>query len=369
MKRRSGYLVAWIAGGSVAVLTMSGLAYWVLHVKTAGLTVMETSEVLRNYGLLAAGAVGIPLALWRSVIASHQTIIANETLLNEQYQTAVGTLTDPESNMAGRLAAVYALEAIAVQAPTQYHIPVLAVLCTFLRTCRKDGADDLEGASTTVQEKWEDIEEVLSFVSTRGDDRKLIEKRRRFSVNFAGSVLSEMFLTAVDLSETLAEGVDLSESVCLELNCSRTDLEGANFRSMKACDPNFDQANVSKCNFENVVFVGGSARGTQFAGAKLRGARLINVDLSGASFVPSMITPVPASGLTQKQLDEACADAESPPAIEGLVDEETGKSLMWNERAPTERSVKKQFADMVTFMHYVEMISASETGRQPFSIK
>ena len=38
---------------------------------------------------------------------------------------------------------------------------------------------------------------------------------------------------------------------------------------------------------------------------------------------------IPATGLTQAQLDTACANPKTPPMLEGLMDAETGEPLVW----------------------------------------
>ena len=60
----------------------------------------------------------------------------------------------------------------------------------------------------------------------------------------------------------------------------------------------------------------------QLAGANLTDALLLNVNLTGAILAQ-------VKGLTQGQLDLACADPGNPPQLGGLCDGETGKPLKW----------------------------------------
>ena len=57
------------------------------------------SATIRNIGLVIAGSLAIPLAIWRAVVADrqassaqHQTEIAQQGLLNERYQKAAEML-------------------------------------------------------------------------------------------------------------------------------------------------------------------------------------------------------------------------------------------------------------------------------------
>ena len=77
-------------------------------------------------------------------------------------------------------------------------------------------------------------------------------------------------------------------------------------------------ANIAHANLS-----GASLRG----GAELSGANLSTYDLSGNS--EPWHTAWPATGLTQAQLDEACADPDNPPRLDGVLDAETGKLLVW----------------------------------------
>ena len=54
----------------------------------------------------------------------------------------------------------------------------------------------------------------------------------------------------------------------------------------------------------------------------LEDALLIHTNLSGADLEG-------CKGLTQKQLNEAVADSDNPPKLEGVVDANTGNSIVW----------------------------------------
>ena len=65
----------------------------------------------------------------------------------------------------------------------------------------------------------------------------------------------------------------------------------------------------------------------------------MDTDFSGAFFPSANLSGAkfsfdngenPARGLTQSQLDSARADPNNPPVLEGVVDAETGKPLVWN---------------------------------------
>ena len=63
----------------------------------------------------------------------------------------------------------------------------------------------------------------------------------------------------------------------------------------------------------------------------MAGATLSDTDLSGTHFYHPHGGKAtnPVTGLTQDQLDEACADPDNPPKLDGVLDAETGKPLVW----------------------------------------
>ena len=64
-----------------------------------------------------------------------------------------------------------------------------------------------------------------------------------------------------------------------------------------------------------------------FLDANLKGARLTGANLSGVEF--SNGGQQTAKGLTQVQLDRACADPGNPPRLTGVLASETGEPLVW----------------------------------------
>ena len=66
--------------------------------------------------------------------------------------------------------------------------------------------------------------------------------------------------------------------------------------------------------------------------AKLYGTILSDTNLSGSDLSGAKLSldgKLPVFGLTQVQLDEACADPNNPPKLDGVLDAETGEQLLW----------------------------------------
>ncbi|HEX4304189.1 MAG TPA: pentapeptide repeat-containing protein [Rhizomicrobium sp.] len=101
---------------------------------------------------------------------------------------------------------------------------------------------------------------------------------------------------------------------CPGCNLQGADLKNTCVKAKNLTGANFDGANafmmcMSFANFSNATF-----RGTDLSGANLAHADLDGADLSGALMVITSLKGTDlskAKGLTQKQLDAACGDADT----------------------------------------------------------
>ena len=89
------------------------------------------STTVRNLGLVIAGAIALPLAIWRSIVAQRQASTAQRDLLNQRYQQGAEMLGSEVLTV--RLGGIYALQRLAEEHPKQYHIQIMRLLCAFMR--------------------------------------------------------------------------------------------------------------------------------------------------------------------------------------------------------------------------------------------
>jgi len=107
-----------------------------------------------------------------------------------------------------------------------------------------------------------------------------------------------------DFSYMEARGLNLSGARLRQANLSlavmnRTRFTNADLRDVDAYGAVFSSARFGGANLTNASFVGTYLEGADFSGARLDGA-----NFSGAQMRS-------ATGLTQRQLDRACGDAET----------------------------------------------------------
>lgn len=104
----------WTLESRLAIVTIAGLALLI----AVAIVWWDSSDEVRNFGLIAAAVIALPLAIWRSRVSERQAETAQRALLDERYHRAVGMLDS--SSVAVREAAGRALWRLAVDYPEQY---------------------------------------------------------------------------------------------------------------------------------------------------------------------------------------------------------------------------------------------------------
>ena len=289
-----------------------------------------------------------------------------------------------------RLGGIYALQRLAEERPEQYHIQSMRLFCAFARQPTKDSrleVGQVEIEPGTLLGLRQDLEAIILAIGSRPKSRIELERKMDFRLDLRGAVLpGEQFLD-LDLSKAmlhhselpranfansnLADAIfdysDLREARFHDVKLRRTrffsaNLEGASFENMDLSMSDFSDGNLScailastnlsGANFQhaiitNALLEGANLSGAGFLGADLSGTKLKNADLTGSHFLDANLKganltdanvsgvefsvggPQTAKGLTQVQLDLACADPKNPPILIGVVDSETGEPLVW----------------------------------------
>ncbi len=275
------------------------------------------STTLRNFGLLVITFIALPLAIWRSIVAQHQTKIAEAGLRNERYQKDAEMLGSKVLSV--RLGGIYALQQLAEEDPEQHHVQVIRLLCAFVRNPVKykieEGHDLLR----------EDIQIAMEAIGARSDaDIKLetleLEKKGQFPP-YAGSAYVYLNSASLNygnfsrgnLSNANLNFADLSPAVLVKTSLSGTWLLQANLEEVILEEADLSNAILSAANLYGANLKGANISGTKFA--------------ADEQCIPPMD---PAEGLTQTQLNEAVADPKNPPNLQGVYDSETHKPLVWN---------------------------------------
>ena len=307
---KSGWF--WITAWAVLVVVASLISspyYW------DWLSAEESnSSTIRNIFLAATALIALPLAIWRSTVAGRQadtaqqqSEIAQRGLLNERYQKGAEMLGSRVLSV--RLGGIYALQSLASENPTQYHIQIMRLFCAFVRNLDGSLTPAIEIGSGGEEEgndqpprMREDVQAVMEAIGGRDEFGRYLEKEDGVELYFREANLSFLRLDNADLS---------------------------NARFWKA---NLSGTSFSKANLSGTSFSKANLSGTSFSKANLSGAKLWKTSLSGATFTEAYLAATDFSqsaGLTQNQLAQACADPHSPPVLNGVFDAETGEPVIW----------------------------------------
>ena len=301
----------------VSVLVVSALSTWQLWGELRG-DGESLSTTVRNVGLVVGGAIAILLALWRSTVAERQSETAQRSLLNEQYQLGAEMLGNRVHSV--RLGGIFALQQLAAEHPERCHLPIMRLICAFVRHPTQSEDVEYSSPSASVKEVREDVTAAIQFIARRTTSQMAIERECDFELDLHESDLSRQLLRDADLSGANLLGANLSGAFLAGANLSKATLAGANLSNPF----------VSREELKNIS----DDEDHQFGDLKtavlyrvLSRNFLDNANLSGACF--SIDSMFPAHGLVQEQLDFAYADPSNPPILEGVVDAKTGDPLIW----------------------------------------
>lgn len=123
---------------------------------------IQVSELVRNYGLVVAAAVGVLLAWWRSRASNRQAIaalqqaeVAQRNHVVEMFNRAIDQLGSEKLEV--RLGAIYTLKRVSRDPHyADYRLPILETLTAYVRERSRDD---------TSAEPPVDIREIMKFLS------------------------------------------------------------------------------------------------------------------------------------------------------------------------------------------------------------
>lgn len=266
----------------------------------------SNSETLRNVVLLVSGPTALIVAAWRSIIADRQEKIARRNEVAGRYQRATEMFGSNQRHT--RIGGAHALARIGQEHASEYGDEILMQFCAFVRApplaqCQstpeasrlpsQDPETGTDGACSS------DVQAVMRAISRQEGDHRSV--------------------------------FDLSAARLL-------DLAGSNLRryhSGTSWGKNYTYLNLTFADLSEAIFIGSNFTGSWLAGVKCNQAQFLNCTFDGVNLVETDLSGTSLSypqGLTQTMLDEAVATVGNPPSLNGAMDSETGKKLIWKER-------------------------------------
>lgn len=293
------------------------------------------STTIRNVALVGGGIVALWIAFWRGWVADRQSRAAErqaetalkqvetglqqantaqQSLLNERFGQGAAMLGN--SVLSVRLAGIFAFQSLAEDHPSMYHRQVTRSLCAFVRHPTRDAGTGSMLGRQYDPPLWsghrEDLAVALRTLST-------LHKARLATGDACG-----LDLHGADLHGALLQGLELSSG---PPPADLLERELENF-------PPFEIAEHAHVNLTLADLRGANLRGARLRRALLLGVDLEDAALNGTDLTGAQLGPTtPAKGLTQEQLDSACADPRYPPRLDGVVDANTGHQLIWQGKS------------------------------------
>ena len=372
--RNSGYAVSLGVCCAIVIGVALSWAFW------GWLAGNESgSTTVRNIALVLAGAIALPLAMWRACVASRQADTAQQGLLYERYQKGAEMLGSQVN--AVRLGGIYALDRLARDYPEQYHVQIMRLFCAFVRSPIR-GPTDLPSSGFR-----QDVVAIVEAICARSQEGMAIERKEDFKLDFrnadllgaqllnadlsnawfnganlsganiADTNLTDAFFTETNLSEAQFHQVNFTRTRLQSTNLRRASLERAELTNTNFHDTDLGDANLGRADLSRAIFQQSNLNNAWLEGAILVGAGFLDVDLTGAQlkdanlsdahFLDSNLLAANLSNanlsgvqftnggsqnareLTQWQIDQAKADPEKPPTLQSVLDNETGAQLVW----------------------------------------
>ena len=284
-------------------------------------------EYVRNAAIVIGGAAALLLATWRGFAADRQSKATRQGLANDRYLQAGQLLGHKE--MIVRINGIYVLRDLAENYSDFHYRDVIRVSCAYARN-----PPDIPDAPESGRDRLrDDVQQVVQIISqcrnTKWEAKEEARTRRKFSPALVNVDLSFGIFWEGDLGRTFMKDANFSGAKLNAIDFTGADLRGACFRNADLSggsnDPIMLKAMKAKAETKPVVMAGADVKDADFRGANVSG-----VDFSGLRRRwLCRETRNPVHGLTQAQIDEACASENNPPRLDGVICAVTEVQLEW----------------------------------------
>ena len=313
--------------GSIIVFATIGLALLAFLVSGPNLPSPNTVDVvwnwlsvgesgsatLRNIGLLIVAAIGMPFAIWRTMVAGKQAQIAQRSLRNERYQKAVEMLGN--SVLSVRLGGIYALHQLAKEEPAHYHVQAMRLFSAFLRHPPALSTTDTDQMATLIEVAGQeaksgthvrrDIEDIFRTLGARTKEEIEVETKSGYELviyeaNLRGLKIRDVteFKYTLDPKKgTLTQHErprreNLSNVHFRRVDFSNVDLSFTNMSEGEFWDPTFVDARLEETDLSGTSWDGGTLEAAMLSSADLSNANFLRVSMSGANMDRANLTGV-----------------------------------------------------------------------------
>ena len=220
----------------------------------------SASATIRNVGLVIAGSVALPLAIWRALVADRQAAAAQRqadsarrSMLNERYQKGAEMLGSEVLSV--RTGGIYTLQRLSEKYPSSYHVQVMRLFCAFVRHPTKDKKIEFHPESDEEQDEQirtlrADVQDTMQAIGSRSLASISLERCKDFKLYLRGADMSHLQVRAARLSGAWLTKANLSGAVLpyADLSSARlrqADLPGVQLRHADMSNAKFWGADLS----------------------------------------------------------------------------------------------------------------------------
>ncbi len=296
LRSRWQRLVAWVGLPMAITVTVLGLVFAIIAIgllaafalallKAIGAGTELEGDAIRNIGLALAAFIGVPVLVWRNIVADRQARIADAALFNEKIHAASndlhavreitrGETNTPEADVKNireddvtrRNTAIDRLESLAKERPEE--APRIGrMLSVYLRELSREypPKEPRKEASREDLDKW-----ARGLEPTRSDMERAAQSIGR--------------LLTIDGMTPERLGIDLSE-----INMQGFRLNSAALRGAKLAGARLEGANLVRAQLQGANLAGAHLKGAGLTGAQLQGADLTVARLQGANLYDAQL--------------------------------------------------------------------------------
>lgn len=334
----------------------------------------NNSEGLLNQIVGIGIFIGAIFAAWRIRAMNRQASAAEGGHRDGRFEKGAEMMS--ADVLTARIGGIAALDRLAKEHPSEYHVQCNKMLCSFVRFRFADEESGQNPADET-RKCRPDIEIAARIIASRKMGRNKIihkiEKSHNYTVNLAGSNLCAANLSDTNFSNaeliyvqfsgadlsfsnfygawlsnskligTILLGAELSFARLLDTDLKEANLDGAKLIEANLHDTNLKEANIANAILSNSSLIRSDLSGASLVGANLSNAELVYSDLTGSSLNEADFRGIELSEVNLsdarmrniKNLDQAELDkcfikkGMREPDLEGSKCVKTGRPLEW----------------------------------------
>ena len=267
----------------------------------------SASTTNRNLGLIIAAVVGLPLAVWRSLIAERQAETAQHHLLNERFHKGAEMLGHPQLRSV-RLGGIYALAGLSSEHPESFHLQVMQLFAAFVvsqtatgETVGCPGASmdsqvpgtghEDEGGHESTREVQDDFFEIAESKSVPGSgEEMLLHLAAKGRVPNPPALVKDVQEAVRFIAERNNQQIDLETREGFRLNLAHASLAGLTLREANFSNVNFTQTNLRRVKLWGARFSNCVLQGADLTAADLTFADLRNTDMRRVNLTAAKLT-------------------------------------------------------------------------------